>query len=116
MASKWKWISTEPRNDGTGNDALDIIAVDTNDNEIPGKHTTVELAGAAILAIANNAALSTSQKAAAVKALIAAKLPPEWLVNALDATVAANAVAVAADAKMDQLASLFGGYPVVFAL
>ena len=116
MASKWKLINTEPRNDGTGEVAFELVAIDTDNNDIPGRHTTVLIAGADIMTIANNGALTTIQKAAAVKALVAAKLPPEWLVNALDATVAANALAVSADVKIDLLATLFGGYPVTFTL
>lgn len=116
MASKWKLINTEARNDGTGDVAFEIVAINSDGNDIPGRHTTVLIAGADIMTVANNVALTTNQKAQAIKALIAAKLPNEWLVDALDATVAANILAVEADAKMDLLANVFGGYPVTFSL
>jgi uncharacterized protein YPO0396 len=57
---------------------------------------------------------TANQKKAAVKALIGAALPADWVNAELDANVAANASAVTAKATIDTLVS--NTYPVDFTL
>ena len=115
--AKWRLDFSEPRNDGTGQIALDIWGVeDDGSTPIPGKHTTVLVDGGGVqdaLDLSTNAATN-----AAIKALIAAELPDaEWSDEALDAIILANAEAVVVDSNLDGYVDTeLSGYPVAFSL
>lgn len=113
--AKWRLSSTEPRTDGSGDVTFEVWGVDDAGNVIPGKHADILIDETAIrqaLALPTNA-----QRNAALKTLVAAEMPDDWLNDALDAIVAANLAALEANGALDTyVAASLGGYPVNFSL
>lgn len=108
--AKYRLDRTEPRQDGSGQIAWDIWAVDDNDLVIPGKHTTVLTPYDE-----TQVALTPPGVANKVKALLVKYFPATgWDNDSLNQEVANNENATTVDQDVDDFVDSVGGYPVTF--
>lgn len=106
--AKYRIDQTQPRDDGTGNIAWEVWALDDNDFVIPGKH-------AWILTPYDETqeALDGPNIPEKIKTLLKKYFPATgWTNDELDEIVANNENAATVDQNIDTYVEDHGGYPV----
>ena len=109
--AKYRIDAIEPRDDGSGNIAWDIWALDDDDLVIPARHKM-------ILTPYDETqdAIEGGDVANALKALLVKYASTGWDNESLDGITAENLNAVTVDAAVDEVIDGFGGLPLTFAI
>ena len=104
--AQYRIRSSEPRPDGSGTIAFDVVVLTNDDVEIPGRHATFLFSADDV-----QAALDKSNPNKELYKLIDKALPDkDWGDEAsLDEEGGNNALAIEVDANMDEFA---GAYPI----
>jgi len=106
--AKYRIDRTEPRDDGSGNVAWEVWALDDDDFVIPGRHTWIETPYDEA-----QEALDGPNVAEKIKTLLKKYFPDVgWSSNELDEIVANNENAQTVDQNIDDFVEGVGGYPV----